>query len=110
MGRDAPHAGHADERPEQEDAIRRHRAEYKRLDERIHRMYVDKLDGLIDAAFLERMAHQWRQAQSRCLQEIERLQAADRSYMDTGVQLLELARDAQRLFAKHGTARKASPA
>jgi site-specific DNA recombinase len=29
-----------------------------------------------------------------------RLQAADRSYMDEGVQLLELARDAQRLFAK----------
>jgi len=35
-----------------------------------------------------------------CLREIERLQAADRSYMDEGVQLLELARNAQRLFAK----------
>ncbi|MGQ0444916.1 MAG: hypothetical protein ACT4O2_07285 [Beijerinckiaceae bacterium] len=34
------------------------------------------------------------------MREIERLQAADRSYMDEGVQLLELARSAQRLFAK----------
>jgi hypothetical protein len=33
------------------------------------------------------------------LREIERHQAADQSYMDEGVQLLELARNAQRLFA-----------
>ena len=63
-------------------------------------MYVDKLDGLVDAAFFERMSNQWREEQNRCLREIERLQAADRSYMIEGVQLLELARNAQRLFAK----------
>jgi site-specific DNA recombinase len=98
--RDALHASHADERREHEEAIRRHQAEYKRLDERIHTMYVDKLDGLVDAAFFERMSNQWREEQNRCLREIERLQAANRSYMDEGVQLLELARNAQRLFAK----------
>ncbi len=90
--REALHASHADERREHEEAIRRHQAEYKRLDERIHAMYVDKLDGLVDAAFFERMSNQWREEQNRCLREIERLQAADRSYMDEGVQLLELAR------------------
>ena len=98
--REALHASHADERREHEEAIRRHQAEYKRLDERIHAMYVDKLDGLVDAAFFERMSNQWRDEQNHCLREIERLQAADRSYMDEGVQLLELARNAQRLFAK----------
>ena len=98
--REALHASHADERREHEEAIRRHQAEYKRLDERIHAMYVDKLDGLVDAAFFERMSSQWREEQNRCLREIERLQAADRSYLDEGVQLLELARNAQRLFAK----------
>ena len=46
------------------------------------------------------MSNQWREEQNRCLSEIERLQAADRSYMDEGAQLLELARNAQRLFAK----------
>jgi hypothetical protein len=44
--------------------IRRHQAEYKRLDERIHAMYVDKLDGLVDAAFFERISNQWREEQS----------------------------------------------
>jgi len=86
--REALHASHADERREHEEAVKRHQAEYKRLDDRIHAIYVDKLDGLVDAAFFERMSNQWREEQNRCLREIERLQAADRSYMIEGVQLL----------------------
>ena len=48
------HANRADERREHEEAIKRHQAEYKRLDERVHAMYVDKLDDFVDAAFFER--------------------------------------------------------
>jgi site-specific DNA recombinase len=98
--RDALHASHADERREHEDAIKRHQAEYKRLDDRIHAMYVDKLDGLVDAAFFEKMSNQWREEQNRCQREIDRHQNADKSYLEEGVALLEFARNAQRLFAK----------
>jgi site-specific DNA recombinase len=98
--REALHASHADERREHHEAIMRHQAEYKRLQDRIHAMYVDKLDGLVDAAFFDKMSNQWREEQNRCLREIDRHQEADKSYMDEGVQLLELARNAQRLFAK----------
>ena len=98
--RDALHASHADERREHEEAIKRLQAEYKRLQDRINAMYVDKLDGLVDTAFFEKMSNQWREEQNRCLREIERHQNADKSYMDEGVQLLELARNAQRLFEK----------
>jgi site-specific DNA recombinase len=63
-------------------------------------MYIDKLDGKIGDDFFDRMARQWREEQSRCLNDIERHQSAEQSYMDEGVQLLELARNAQRLFAK----------
>jgi site-specific DNA recombinase len=104
--REALHASHADERSEHEEAIRRHRAEHKRLDDRIHAMYVDKLDGLVDSAFFEKMSNQWREEQTRCLREIERHQNADGSYLDEGVQLLELARNAQRLFAKQAPREK----
>ena len=98
--RDALHASHADERREHEEAIKRHQAEYKRLQDRIHAIYVDKLDGLIDPAFFDKMSNQWREEQNRCQREIDRHQNADKSYLDDGVQLLELARNAQRLFAK----------
>jgi site-specific DNA recombinase len=96
--RDALHASHADERREHEEAIKRHQAEYKRLQDRINTMYVDKLDGVIDTAFFEKMSNEWRDEQNRCLREIERHQQADQSYVDEGVQLLELARNAQKLF------------
>src|ERR1700738_2899268 len=96
--RDALHASHADERREHEEAIKRHQAEYKRLQDRINTMYVDKLDGVIDTAFFEKMSNEWRDEQNRCLREIERHQQADQSYWDEGVQLLELARNAKKLF------------
>jgi site-specific DNA recombinase len=62
-------------------------------------MYVDKLDGLAETAFFERMSNQWREEQNRCQREIERHQNADKSYKDEGIALLDLARNAQRLFA-----------
>jgi site-specific DNA recombinase len=94
------HASHADERREHEEAIRRHQAEYKRLQDRIDTMYVHKLDGLVDTAFFEKMSNQCREQQNRCLREVEWHQEAGKSYMDGGVHLLELARNAQLLFAK----------
>jgi site-specific DNA recombinase len=96
--RDALHASHADQRREHEEAIKRHQAEYKRLDDRIRAMYVDKLDGIVEAAFYDKMSNQWREEQSRCQREIDRLQTANQSYMDEGVQILELASNAQKLF------------
>ena len=63
-------------------------------------MYIDKLDGRVDATFYERMSASGREEQARCLREIDRHQAANKSYMDEGVRLLELARNAQRLFER----------
>jgi site-specific DNA recombinase len=98
--REALDASHADEVREHEDAIKRLRAECDRLQNRIHAMYVDKLDGKVDDAFFERMSGEWRAEQDRCQREIERHQTADQSYLEEGVRILELARNAQRLFEK----------
>ena len=98
--RDALRASHADEKREHEATIVRLQAEYDRLQSRMHAMYVDKLDRKVDGAFFERMAAEWRAEQDRCLREIERHRAADQSYLEEGVRLLELARNAQRLFEK----------
>jgi site-specific DNA recombinase len=98
--RDALRASHADEKNEHEAAVGRLRAEYDRLQGRIHAMYVDKLDGKIDRTFFEQMSAEWRVEQDRCLREIERHQVAEQSYLEEGVRLLELARNARRLFEK----------
>jgi hypothetical protein len=53
--------------------------------------------------------HQWRTSSAgervaggaeRCLREIEHHEAAEQSYMEEGVQILELARNAQSLFER----------
>jgi site-specific DNA recombinase len=97
---EALHSSHADKRREQEEAIARLRAEYDRLQRRLDAMYMDKLDGRVDAAFFDKMAAEWRGEQARCQREIDRHQEADKSYMDEGIQILELARNAQRLFER----------
>ncbi len=96
--RDALHHSHATQREEQQVAITRHQAEYDRLQGRIHAMYVDKLDGIVDDAFFERMSAEWRKEQEECLRHIERLKAADQSYLEDGVRILELANNARTLF------------
>jgi hypothetical protein len=72
----------------------------KRLEDRLHAMYVDKLDGRIDKTFYDRMSAQWRTEQTRLLRDIERHGSAEESYMEDGIRLLELARNASRLFVK----------
>jgi site-specific DNA recombinase len=91
---------HADEKRHHEEAIARLQAQYDRLQNRLHAMYVDKLDARIDAAFFDRMSAQWRAEQDRCLQLIEQHQSADQSYLEEGVRILELARNSRRLFEK----------
>jgi site-specific DNA recombinase len=98
--REALHASHADKRQEQYEAITRLRAEWDRLQKRLDAMYVDKLDGRIDPAFFDKMSAVWRAEQDRCQREIDRHQEADQSFMDEGVQILELARNAQKLFER----------
>jgi hypothetical protein len=98
--REALHASHADETREHEAAVTGLQTQQKRLQHRLEAIYIDKLDGKVDTILYDRMSGDWRAEQARCLREIERHQAANTSYMDEGVQLLELAQNAQRLFEK----------
>ena len=80
-------------------------AEHRSLGERISVMYINKLDGKIGGDFYDKMAGEWREEQRRLQRDIERNQEAEQSYMDEGVQILELAQTAQRLFERQ-TARE----
>jgi site-specific DNA recombinase len=97
---------HADERKEHDEAVKRLQIEYDRLTQRLSAMYVDKLDGRIDSTMYDKMSSDWRNEQDRCLREISSHQSAEQSYMDEGVTLLTIARDAQRLFQKQAPAEK----
>jgi site-specific DNA recombinase len=83
-----------------QNAIKRLQAEHRRLGGRISALYIDKLDGKIGGDFYDRMAGGWREDQRRFQRDIDRHEEAEQSYMDEGVRILELARDAQALFER----------
>ena len=98
--REALRQSHGHEKRDHDEAIARLQAEYNRLQDRIDAMYVDKLDGRVDTAFFDRMSAQWRAEQNRCQRQIEEHQGANQSYLEEGIRVLELARNAPRLFEK----------
>ena len=83
-----------------EEAITRLQTDYNRLQARLDAMYVDKLDGRVDQTFFERKASEWRAEQDRILRAVEGHQTANRTYLDEGIQLLDLARRAHDLFRR----------
>ena len=96
--RQALRESHHDERQCHGDAIAKLQREHRRLQDRIDAMYTDKLDGRIDNDFFDRKAGEFRAEQCRAMRDIEAHQNANQSYIEEGVQLLELAHTAHVLF------------
>lgn len=96
----------ADEQRFREESVQRLQAEYNRLQRRIDVMYVDKLDGRIDARFFDQKQAEWRDEQNRLMDSIAEHQQANESYISEGVMLLELANRASELFAKQPASEK----
>ncbi|MBI3073642.1 MAG: recombinase family protein [Deltaproteobacteria bacterium] len=91
---------HADEKKFHDEAVARLQAEYTRLQGRIDQMYIDKLDGRVTLEFFDRKASEWRLEQDNLLRTIANHQSANRTYVDEGARLLELASRACDLYAK----------
>lgn len=66
----------------------------------MHAVYIDKLDGRIDAEFYEQTTGQWQADLDKVVRDITRHDAADRCYLEEGAQLLDLAHGAQELFGQ----------
>jgi DNA invertase Pin-like site-specific DNA recombinase len=96
--RQALRASHRDERQFHEEAVAKLQREHRRLQDRIDAMYMDKLDGRITNEFFDAQATEFRAQQARVMRDIEAHQTANRSYIEEGIQLLELAHNAHVLF------------
>jgi hypothetical protein len=59
-----------------------------------------QVDGRIDCAFYAQMAETWPKERDTLMHGIARRRTADRSYLEEGARLIDLARIARHLFAK----------
>ena len=79
-------------------AIEKLNAEYAKLQNRIDRIHLDKLDGEIEECFYRLHVTEWRRDQKEILARIERHQHADQNYIEQGIRLLEIARNAAEYY------------
>ena len=63
-------------------------------------MYIDKLDGRVDAPTFNHLADQWRAEQDRLLKSIGEHREGKDVYFVEGAKILELASRSQELFTK----------
>ncbi len=77
--------------------------QYQKLQDRIDAMYVDKLDGKISEELFSRKSEEWSTDQANILRKIDQHQGANRSYLEEGIRLLELAQVAVTLYEKQDT-------
>ena len=95
---EALHQSHSDEKRTRQEAIARLRVEQTKLQNRLDRLYEDRLDGFIEPAFFERKTREWKHTQARLIEQIAQHEAANLDYFADGVRLLELSTKAYFLF------------
>ncbi len=96
--KEALHASMNDERDYHTEAIQKLQQNYQRLQERLDALYVDKLDRKVDETTYLRLSERWRGEQEDLRRTLERHEKANHSYVDAGVQLLELSSKAHSLY------------
>jgi site-specific DNA recombinase len=97
---------HKDEKEYHDRIISGLQRQYEKLQSRIDTMYIDKLDGEISKDFYERKSTAWRKEQENILRKIEKHQNANQAYLDDGIKLLELSRNAATLYNNQELAEK----
>lgn len=103
---DALHQSHADEKRFRRDALARLQDEQSKIQNRLDKLYDDRLDGFIEPDFFERKAREWRQTQKRLGDQIAEYENASHDYVHDGVRLLELAKKAYFLFKQQSPSEK----
>jgi len=103
---EALHQSHADEKRFREDAITRLQEEQSKIQNRLDRLYDDRLDGFIEPDFFERKSREWRQTQKRLADQITEYQEAAHDYVQDGIRLLELSKKAYFLYKQQDSSEK----
>ncbi len=92
--------GQAEAQRFHQESIDRLEGECARLQRRLDQMYVDKLDGLIDADTYSRNARQWQEDLRAHRRAMSKHDDAKQSYLEEGLLILSLAQEAPDLFEK----------
>jgi len=89
---------HKDEKEYHDRQIKSLQEQYNKLQHRLDKIYIDKLDEVITTDFYQEKANEWKNEQSKMLINIEKHKDANTNYFEQGIRILELA---QKLYSAY---------
>lgn len=97
-----------DEDKERNEEMVRLKAEADRLQVRMDKLYVDRLEGRIPVDMYDRLASEWQDERMQSLERLEGFREVDDALIGDGIELLDLARKAHRTFVLQSPSDKIS--
>jgi len=90
--REALNLDHQDEKEYHERQSKLLQEQNDKLQRRIDKIYIDKLDEIITNEFYRKMTKQWKEEQEKLLMQIEKHKKANVNYFEMGIKILELSK------------------
>ena len=81
---------HKDKKTYHNKVIAELQTEFERVQNRLDVMYLDRLDGKVESVYYDRKHREWRREVEKIQTKMLKHSNANESYLDEGVQLLEL--------------------
>ena len=72
----------------------------KKLENRLHQIYIDKIDGKVTDEFYENTVDKWQEELSQIKESMRRHENGDANYLSQGIHILELCNKAHRLYLR----------
>ena len=101
-------SSHKDEREYHDQQLQILSGQYTKLQNRIHQIYIDKLDGAVTDEFYKEKTAEWRREQDTIKATLGKHQNADTTYLAQGVHILELANKAYGLYLEQSFSEQAT--
>ena len=89
-----------------ENEFQRLTAQYKKLKDRIDKLFIAKLDGEIDNQFWREKNQQWNSELQEITNKLQAHNVADKKYYEEGVKILELLKNAYSIYSKQTNSEK----
>ncbi len=97
---------HQDEKEYHDSQIKSLQELYNKLQHRLDKIYIDKLDEVVTTEFYQEKTNEWKNEQNNILININKHKDANTNYFEQGIKILELAQKAYFSYLKQDNSGK----
>ncbi len=97
---------HQDEKEYHDSQIKSLQEQYNKLQHRLDKIYIDKLDEIVTTSFYQEKTNEWKDEQNNILINLQKHKDANTNYFEHGIKILELSQKAYSSYLKQDNAGK----